>query len=667
VTNLSGAAAGETIYRIEVPAGQTSLEIKLSGGTGDADLYVKRGAAPKTTDYDYRPYLIGNEEAVDVRNPQAGTWYVMIRGYQAFAGITLVAKYGGGTTPDDSTVLKNGVAVTGIGNTAGSEKFYKIEVPAGQAKLEISTSGGTGDVDMYVRRGAKPSTKEWDHRPYVIGNNEKVTVENPQAGTWYVMLRGYTVYANVTLKATYFPVAEEVTELRNGVPIKDLSGAAGSETFFKIEVPAGQGSLEIVVSGGTGDVDLYVRKGSKPTLTGYDYRPYLIGNNETVEVAEPAAATWYIMLRGYQPYTGVTLQAEYKPVQEKVTPIVNDVPVKGLAGAAGSEKFFSIEVPAGQDFLTIEIAGGTGNADLYVRKGSKPTTSKWDHRSDRYGNEDKVEIDRPEAATWFIMVRGQQAYSGVTLTAGHGVKPKGNNFASDPDCVALWQFEDKAFARDGVGSNHLSNHGASLDTTDFKEGAGAADFRAIQNDWMSIDDDKLSANFPTKKGGKNTDISMCFWMKPRAFPYGSTLLSKYLMSTDARSWRVFLGGSINTGNLKVALGTGNGSNFKEYDLNAADQRFPRNQWYHVAFTYQDADKSLHVRVWDDVAGKLLYDYVGKASAPMTISNAPLVLGGLPLMSSFYDGLLDEVVVFKDILTNDEIDLIRQGRYGLTTK
>jgi hypothetical protein len=85
----------------------------------------------------------------------------------------------------------------------------------------------------------------------------------------------------------------------------------------------------------------------------------------------------------------------------------------------------------------------------------------------------------------------------------------------------------------------------------------------------------------------------------------------------------------------------------------------------VAFTYQDADKSIRVRVWDDTAGKLLYDYVGKTSAPMTITNAPLVLGGLPLMSSFYDGLLDEVVVFKDILTTDEIDQIRQGRYGPT--
>jgi hypothetical protein len=371
------------------------------------------------------------------------------------------------------------------------------------------------------------------------------------------------------------------------------------------------------------------------------------------------------MLLGYQAYAGVTLKAEYLPVQEKITPIVNGTPVTGLAGATGNEKFFSIEVPAGQDFLNVEIAGGTGNADLYVRQGSKPTTSEWDFRSDRSANEDRIEIAGPDAGTWFIMLRGEQAYSGVTLTAGFGVRPRGNNFASDPDCVALWQFEDKAFVDDGVGTNDFTNHGAAPNATDFKEGAGSADFRVAQGDWMGIDDEDLSANFPTKAGGKGANMSLCFWMKPRSFPYGGTPISKYLISTDDRSWRVFLGGAIDTGYLRLALGNGSGSNFKGYDLNAAGQQFPKNHWYHVAFTYRDSDKGLHVRIWDDTAGKLLYDYVDKASAPMAITNAPLTLGGLPLMSEFYDGLLDEVVVFKDILTNDEIDQIRQGQYGLT--
>jgi type IV secretory pathway protease TraF len=235
----------------------------------------------------------------------------MVRAYQTFSGLTLLATYGGGTIPDEIVELQNGVTVTGLAGDAGSEKFFKIVVPAGQSKLEIVMAGGTGDADLYVRKTSKPSTTEWDYRPYLSGNNETVTIDNPTAATYYVMVRGYVAYASLTLKGTYTPVPEEVTVLQNGVAVTGLSGASASETFYKIVVPAGQDLLHIATSGGTGDVDLYVRKGSKPTLTSYDYRPYLIGNNETVEVANPAAATWYVMLRGYQTYANLTLVATY--------------------------------------------------------------------------------------------------------------------------------------------------------------------------------------------------------------------------------------------------------------------------------------------------------------------------------------------------------------------
>ena len=238
----------------------------------------------------------------NVNNPVAGTWYIMIYGRNAFSGVTLVATYSG-TAPDEVIELQNGVPVSGISGASGSEKFYKIVVPAGQASLEIVTSGGTGDADLYVRLGAKPTTSTWDYRPYLIGNEETVTINNPPAGTFYIMIRGYSAYTNVTLKATYTPSGDDATELQNGVAVTGIAGTANSEKFYKIVVPGGQDSLKIEMSGGTGDADLYVRRGSKPTLTSWDYRPYLIGNNETVEVANPAADTWYIMLRGYGAYT----------------------------------------------------------------------------------------------------------------------------------------------------------------------------------------------------------------------------------------------------------------------------------------------------------------------------------------------------------------------------
>jgi hypothetical protein len=206
------------------------------------------------------------------------------------------------------SVLSNGVPVT-VSGASGSKTNFTINVPSGQATLTVQISGGSGDADLYVKFGSAPTLSSYDCRPYINGNSETCTFNNPSAGTWYIMLNGYAAYSNVSLKATY--AVDTTTALSNNVPVTGLSGATSSQTFFKITVPAGQTSLVVNISGGTGDADLYVRKGSKPTTSTYDCRPYLNGNNETCTFSSPAAADYYIMLRGYQTYSGVSLVAHY--------------------------------------------------------------------------------------------------------------------------------------------------------------------------------------------------------------------------------------------------------------------------------------------------------------------------------------------------------------------
>lgn len=87
--NLAGSA-GQWVYgSYTIPAGVRSVTFRISGGTGDADLYVRQGAQPTTTQYNCRPYLNGNNEQCVISNPQAGTWHVGIRGYTAFSGVTM--------------------------------------------------------------------------------------------------------------------------------------------------------------------------------------------------------------------------------------------------------------------------------------------------------------------------------------------------------------------------------------------------------------------------------------------------------------------------------------------------------------------------------------------------------------------------------------------------
>ncbi len=163
---------------------------------------------------------------------------------------------GGGTT----TTLTNGVAVTGISASTGSWKHYKITVPSGQSSLAIVMSGGTGDGDMYVKRGAQPTSSSYDYRPYLNGNNETVTVTNPVAGDWYISIYAYSTFSGVSLKATYSAAAgcTSVSSSLSGTgasyySAQYTSSVSGSHT----------GKLTGPASGA--DFDLYLQKLSGTT------------------------------------------------------------------------------------------------------------------------------------------------------------------------------------------------------------------------------------------------------------------------------------------------------------------------------------------------------------------------------------------------------------------
>ncbi len=201
--SVSGATGSQQTWTLAVPAGQTTLTFTISGGTGDADMYVSSGSAPTTTTYQCRPYKDGNDETCTFTPPSAGTYYVMLNGYAAFSGVTLKGTYsatGGGGTGDP--YLTNGTAVTGVTGAASSAAYWRVATPAGKT-LTVKISGGTGDADLYTRAGARPTTATYACRPYLNGNTETCTQANTVAGDYYVMVRGYTAFSGLTLIASY--------------------------------------------------------------------------------------------------------------------------------------------------------------------------------------------------------------------------------------------------------------------------------------------------------------------------------------------------------------------------------------------------------------------------------------------------------------------------------
>lgn len=124
VNGISGARGQERLFSLAVPSGAKGLHFAISGGTGDADIYVRFGSAPTRTTYDYRPYLNGNDETVDPNPIQTGTYYVLVRGYTAYSGVSLIASFDTGG---------NGTGGAGAGGAAGS---------AGSSTAGAAGSGG---------------------------------------------------------------------------------------------------------------------------------------------------------------------------------------------------------------------------------------------------------------------------------------------------------------------------------------------------------------------------------------------------------------------------------------------------------------------------------------------------------------------------------------------
>ncbi|MFC4729297.1 S8 family peptidase [Coralloluteibacterium thermophilus] len=101
----------------------------------------------------------------------------------------------------------------------------------------------------------------------------------------------------------------DATPIAAGEVVANLAGGAGAEHLFSIEVPAGTASLNVLTYGGTGDVSLYVSRGTEPSADSHDHRSVRPGTNETVRVANPAAGTYYVKVIGVAPFSRVSLQA----------------------------------------------------------------------------------------------------------------------------------------------------------------------------------------------------------------------------------------------------------------------------------------------------------------------------------------------------------------------
>ena len=158
VTGLAASTGNSVNYTMSVPSGSSNLKFVITGGTGDGDLYVKFGSAPTDTVYDCRPYLSGNEETCSFASPSSGTWYVRLKAYSSFSGVSLTGSYdtSGGSAQtytnttdyaiNDNSTVESPISVSGRSGNAPSSVPVAVDIRhtyIGDLKVDLVAPDGS--------------------------------------------------------------------------------------------------------------------------------------------------------------------------------------------------------------------------------------------------------------------------------------------------------------------------------------------------------------------------------------------------------------------------------------------------------------------------------------------------------------------------------------------
>lgn len=375
-------------------------------GDGDADLYVRFGAQPTAEDYDCRPYHAGSSEICE-HTIAAGVSqaFVSVHGYEPTSTFELAVTYDA-TTPGEYVFNEDAVA------------FHHVKLTAEYISESASTTDGNlaGSIDSYTHQDHYEYVLELDDQGRIVGGEWiGASKRNHPDFLWLPIEVGQATQASGTIRyADIKSLIDQSVAGSNPGPEPVVVTEQGSVDkdqwvhFGPFEV--GDGALEAVLSG-TGDADLYVRKGAEPTAGDYDCRPYQSGSDEECAVDGPAVV--YVSVHGYES-SEFTLNVTYTPTPSEPETEEISVTESGTVGADQWVHYGPFDVADG---ALDAVLTGTGDADLYVRQGAQPTAATYDCRPYVASSDEECSVDGPGEI--YVSVQGYASSSTFELTVSY--------------------------------------------------------------------------------------------------------------------------------------------------------------------------------------------------------------------------------------------------------
>jgi len=202
----------------------------------------------------------------------------------------------------------------------------------------------------------------------------------------------------------------------------------------------------------------------------------------------------------------------------------------------------------------------------------------------------------------------------------------------DPDLVGLWHMDGDWSDSSGNG-NHLSPVGGVNFSADNKGGLQSASFNGSNG---------YAATTPSSGMNFSTNFTLMGWVKPLAAQMGGILDRG---QENAGSWEIFY-----EANQSISY-RHNWNRSQGWEAAYATAgSVPVNAWTHIAVVYTDRKVSLFVNGKEDLNGAKTFN-----NNAITSSSDWFEIGvNRPGGDEYFNGLIDEVAIYKRALTADEI-------------
>ncbi|MGW4893226.1 collagenase [Kitasatospora sp. NPDC004240] len=160
-----------------------------------------------------RSWNFGDGSGSTTANPYktysaAGTYTVTLtvtddKGAKATSSRSLVVGAAAECTDPDPRKLDRNCRRVNVTAATGNYAHFYLYVPAGTRNLTVTSSGGTGNGDLYYNATGWAYTDSYTTRSAQAGNGESLTVTDPPAGYVYFSLYAQEGFSGATVTARY--------------------------------------------------------------------------------------------------------------------------------------------------------------------------------------------------------------------------------------------------------------------------------------------------------------------------------------------------------------------------------------------------------------------------------------------------------------------------------